>query len=120
MFPVTVDLVPPPGQEPTAATIFLAHHSGRLSIPGSGSDTSVRQRVRAPAPLPQSFNVNDLDYGVRVVVTRSTPLGTLFTATFDVCQGAPSPSLASVACTIEGCAAGAGPIQGCSCSVRSP
>lgn len=118
-FSVTADLNPPLGQAPTAATILLAYDSGRLSIPGSGSDASVRQRVRPPAPLPQSFAVNDLNYAVRVVITRSTPLAVLFSASFDVCEGA-TGSLAYVACIVEGCAAGAGPVRGCSCSVRSP
>jgi hypothetical protein len=118
-FSVTADLVPPLGQDPTAATILLAYDSSRLSIPGSGNDASVRQRVRPPAPLPQSFNVNDLNYGVRVVITRSTPLAVLFMASFDVCQGA-SGSLADIACIVEGCAASAGPVRGCSCAVRSP
>ncbi len=115
-----VDLIPPAGQQPTAATVLLGYDSGLVSIPGTGNELSVRQRVLPPAPLPQSFSVNDLDYAVRVVLTRNTPLGFLFTARFDRCQAAPAPTVADFGCAVEGCAGGAGPIEGCTCTVRVP
>jgi hypothetical protein len=116
----TADLLPPAGQNPTTATVLLGYDSSRLSIPGSGTAISVRQRVAAPPPLPQSFAVNDLDYALLVVVSRNVTLGTLFTATFDACEGSPAPTIADLACTVQGCAAAAGPIDGCTCSVRVP
>ncbi|MGE0519256.1 MAG: hypothetical protein AB7P78_09650 [Candidatus Binatia bacterium] len=115
-----VDLIPPSGQAPTGATVLLGYHSGLVSIPGSSNDVSVRQRVLPPAPLPQSFSVNDFDYAARVVITRNTTLGHLFTAQFDRCQDAPAPMVADFGCTVEGCAGGAGPIDGCTCAVRVP
>jgi len=114
------DLQPPLGQAPTAATVLIGYHSSRLSVPGSGNELSVRQRLVPPPPLPQAFAVNDLNYAARVVITRNTTLGHLFTATFDRCAGQPAPTLADLACTVEGCSAGAGPIEGCTCSVRVP
>jgi hypothetical protein len=115
-----VDLVPPLGEQPTTATVLLAYRSNLLSIPGSSNETSVRQRVLPPAPLPQSFAVNDLDYAVRVVVSRNVPLGRLFTATFDRCTGQDAPTLADVACIVEGCASSGTPLPGCGCMVVQP
>jgi hypothetical protein len=117
---VTVDLVPPLGEQPTTATVLVGYDNAVIALPGSGSVPSVRQRIIPPAPLPQSFGVNDLDYAVRVVVSRNMPLGRLVTATFDRCQGAPAPVGADFACTVEGCAAGGAPVTGCSCTVTLP
>ena len=108
------------GFDPTTATVILAYNSTKLSIPGTGAVPSVRQRVVAPAPLPQAFTPNDQDYQVRVLISRNTPLATLFTATFDRCGGAPAPTLADVACTVEGCAQQGGAVPGCSCFARLP
>ena len=115
-----VDLVAPLGFQPTTATVLLAYDSTRLSLPGSGTATTVRQRVVAGPPVPQAFTPNDLDYAVRVLESRNVPLGTLFTATFDRCAGAPAPTLADVACTVASCAAGGTGVPGCTCTVRLP
>lgn len=116
----TVDLVPPVGFQPTTATVLLGYQSTKLSIPGSGTATSVRQRVIAPAPIPQAFTPNDLDYAVRVLISRNTPLATLFTVTFDRCTGGPAATLADLACTVESCAAAGTGVPGCTCTVRVP
>lgn len=115
-----VTLNPPLGFEPTTATVLLGYNSTKLSIPGTGTATSVRQRVVAPAPVPQAFTPNDLEYGVRVLISRNAPLGTLFTATFDRCSGAPAATLADLACQVESCAAGGSGVPGCSCVVSLP
>ena len=49
---------------PTDAAVELAYRSSVVSIPGSGSDATVRQRVRFAPPPPMSFTVDDLDYAV--------------------------------------------------------
>lgn len=111
------------GFDPTTATVLLAYNSTKLSIPGTGAAVSVRQRVVAPAPLPQAFTPNDLEYAVQVLISRNTPLtesSPLFTATFDRCSGAPAPTLADLACTVIGCAQGGGGVPGCSCTVSLP
>jgi hypothetical protein len=117
-----VDLLNEFGFEPTTTTVLLAYDSTKLSIPGTGTASSVRQRVVAPPPLPQAFTPSDLEYGVQVLVSRNTPLTDipLFTATFDRCAGAPVPTLADVACTAIGCAQGGGSVPGCSCTVSLP
>jgi hypothetical protein len=115
-----VDLVQPLGFDPTTAQVLLGYDSTRMSIAGSGTATSVRQRVLAPPPIPQTFAPNDLDYAVRVIVSRNTPLGHLFTATFDRCSGQPAPTLADLACSVETCSQGGSPVPGCTCTVRLP
>jgi hypothetical protein len=108
------------GFQPTTTTVVVGYNSTKLSIPGSNSVPTVRQRVVAPPPLPQAFTPVDLDYVLRVLVSRNTPLTTLFTVTFDRCAGAPVPTLDDVACTSEGCAQGGGSVPGCSCTIRLP
>lgn len=115
-----VDLVPPPGFQPTTATVLFGYDSSALSLPGTGTATSVRQRVVAPAPVPQAFTPNDLEYAVQVLVSRNTPLGQLFTATFDRCAGAPAATLDDLACTVLSCAQGGGGVVGCTCTVSLP
>ena len=115
-----VDMVQPSGFQPTSATVLFAYNSTKLSIPGTGTATSVRQRVVAPAPVPQAFTPNDLEYAVQVQETRLTPLGHLFTATFDRCAGAPAPTLADLSCTVTSCAQSGAPVAGCTCTVSLP
>jgi hypothetical protein len=116
----TMTLVPPPGQAPTDASVRLGYHSGKLDIPGTGSAASVLGRVTAPAPAPNPFIRNDQNYALAVTLGRATPLGVLFTVTFDRCQGAPAPSVADLGCSIEGCAGGGPPIEGCTCTISQP
>ena len=94
--------------------------AAKLSIPGTGTATSVRQRVVAPPPVPQAFTPNDLEYAVQVQETRLTPLAHLFTATFDRCTGAALPTLADLACTVTSCAQSGAPVSGCTCTVSLP
>jgi hypothetical protein len=115
-----VDLVQPPGFAPTTATVLFAYNSTKLNIPGTGTATSVRQRVVAGPPVPQAFTPNDKDYAVQVLISRNTPLGQLFTATFDRCSGAAAPTLADVSCTVLSCAQGGGGVAGCTCTARLP
>ncbi|MBX3028476.1 hypothetical protein KF840_26580 [bacterium] len=115
-----VDLVQPTGFQPTTATVLLGYNSTKLSLPGTGTATTVRQRIVAPAPVPQAFTPNDKDYAVQVLISRNTPLGQLFTATFDRCSGSPAPTLADVSCAVLSCAQGGGGVAGCTCTVRLP
>lgn len=116
-----INFNPPQGRTVSAVTVLLAYRSDRLSLPGSGSEVSVRRRVLVPPPLPQTLAVNDLDYAVRIVMTRTEPLrGVIFTVEFDQCSGAPAPEFADLACIIEGCAESSGPLRGCSCAIEVP
>jgi len=111
------------GRAPTRARVLLAYRSSALSLPGSGSDVSVRQRVRFVAPVPDPFMVNDLDYAVSVDSTRSAGLpaapAAFVTARFDLCAGAPAPTVEDLACSLELCSDAAGAIADCRCEVRA-
>ena len=115
-----VDLIQPSGFQPTSATVELGYNSTVLNIPGTGTATTVRQRVVAPPPVPQAFTPNDKDYALVVQETRLTPLGQLYTVTFDRCAGAPVPTLADVSCTVMSCAQSGAPVTGCRCAARLP
>jgi hypothetical protein len=110
------------GTIPTTATTLLGYRSNRVSIPGTGNATSVRQRLTYPAPLPNTASFNDLDYAIRVIVGRTAGLtnGLLYSVKFDTCQGAPAVTAANFGCTMEACAGAGGPIAGCTCTVTGP
>lgn len=114
------DLIPPPGQAPSSATVLLGYRSDLVSIPGTGTQASVLQRVVAPPPPPSPFVRNDANYALSVVLGRTTPIKELFTVTFDRCQGAAAPTVGDFGCAILGCASGGAPIDGCSCTVSTP
>lgn len=114
-----VDLVPPAFQVPSSVTVLIGYRSDLVSLPGTGTTPGARIRQR---PSGATVTVNDLDYAVRVVVSRAGGLseGRLFLADFDSCSGAAVPTVADFACTIEGCASSFGPIDGCRCAVVTP
>jgi hypothetical protein len=108
------------GTSPTTTTTLLGYRSNRVSLPGSASAVSVRQRVTFPPPIPNTVAINDFDYAVRVVVGRTAGLvsdSLLYSVKFDTCQGAPAVTAADFGCTVEACAGTGGPIEGCTCSV---
>ncbi len=111
-----IDFAPPSGQAPTAVTLLVGYRSGTLGLPPN----ELRQRVRPPF-IPQSFSVTDLGYAVRVVMSTTAALqGRVLDARFASCAGAPAATPDDVVCFIEGCAGGAGPINGCACTVTVP
>lgn len=116
-FAVAVNAVRPP----TDIAVQLAYRSAVISIPGSGNDISVRQRVRFAPPPPTSFTVNDLDYAVDIRSTRGAGLPThpspFATARFDACSGQPAPTADDLSCSVERCTDAAGAIAGCACVV---
>jgi hypothetical protein len=118
----TVLLSYPFGTQPTTVTALVGYRSNLVSIPGTGSATSVRQRVTYPAPPPNPQTPNDLDYAVRLVIGRSAglPEGLLATIRYDRCQGAPAPTTQDFGCTIEALAGVGGNIEGGTCTISVP
>lgn len=106
---------------PANISVELAYRSSVISIPGSGNDLTVRQRVRFAPPLPQSFIVNDLDYAVDITSLLSSGLPSapkpFATADFDDCSGADAPTVDDLSCVIVRCSDAAGAIAGCACVV---
>jgi hypothetical protein len=118
----TVLLSYPFGSQATTVTALIGYRSNLVSIPGSGSATSVRQRVTYPAPPPNPQTPNDLDYAIRLVIGRSAglPEGLLATIRYDRCQGAPAPTTQDFSCTIEALAGVGGNIEGGTCAISVP
>lgn len=135
---------PPPGQDASSVTALVGYRSDRVSIPGKGTGSCTGGSKDGKActtgtdcpggqcTLPKSrikntppgsiVGVNDLDYGVRVVLTRSGQIaaGRIFSVDFDTCQGAAAVAVADFGCTVEGCATSFGSIDGCTCTVVTP
>jgi hypothetical protein len=116
-----VDFAVPPGPVPSSVTVLVGYRGDLVSLPGSGAVSSVRTRVKN-LPSNSFPAVNDLDYALRVVVSRGAGVspGRLFTVDFDSCQSAVVPTEADFGCAIEGCGSSSGPVDGCSCSTSAP
>lgn len=107
------------GTVPTSTTVLVGYRSDVVSIPGSGASRDVRGRVAVAPPPPFLSTPTDLDYALRLIIVRTSPLaeGTLATVTFDRCSGAAAPTAADFGCYVEGCSGQGGPIEGCSCRI---
>lgn len=121
MLVVHVNFAPPSGTDVGGVTAFVRYPDGVVSVPGSGNDQQVQNRI---SDLPDnSFSTpNDLDYAVRVALftvdQSAIPPGLLFTVTFDTCEGAALPTAADFYCKVENSADPQGnPVQGTTCSV---
>ena len=110
-------------RQPAEVAVQLAYRSAVISIPGSGSDVTVRQRVRFAPPPPTTFMVDDLDYAVDIDSIRAAglPTGTapFATARFDQCTGAPPPTADDLSCVVVECVDASGAIPGCACRVTA-
>lgn len=110
------------GTDVTAVTIDLNYRGSVASLPGTRNDASVRERITGLPAGGQSI-INDRDYSVRIVKSRTEalPQGLFFTATFDRCVGAPTPTLADFACVVDSCADEFSlPVGDCACTVVLP
>jgi cysteine-rich repeat protein len=86
--------------------VFLRYPDGVVGLPGHGPDA-----INVISNLPDdafTTTVNDVDYGVRVIVLGpdgltlgTTPAGLLFSTQFSLCAGAPAPVAADFHCTVE-------------------
>jgi len=116
---VEVEWQPSTGQEASSLTLVVAYRTDRVALPGSGATPQARL---ADAPANAIVLLNDLDHGVKVVLTKSGPLapGRVFTLDFDRCAKAPVATAADFSCRVEGCATAAGDVQGCTCRVVVP
>jgi len=116
-----VNFSAPTDQTVSGITVLVGYRSGVVSLPGSGGASSIGSRLKnKPSNAIVAFN--DLDYALRVVISRSSPIapGRLFTVDFDSCTHATTPTASDFGCTVEGCANTFGSVSGCSCSVSMP
>lgn len=111
----------PTGQDVSGITVLVGYKSGTVSLPGTGSASSVSSRIKNK-PSNVIFSSFDLDYALRTVISRSTPIppGRLYTVDFDSCTGATAPTAANFGCAVEGCANQFGDVSGCTCAVLAP
>lgn len=100
-------------------TLLIGYRDNLISLPGNGTAPAARIRLR---PSGSTVTPNDLDYALRVVMSRAggLPAGRLFVVDFDSCSGAAAPTTADLSCTVAGCSNSSGPISGCTCSVLNP
>jgi hypothetical protein len=114
-----VNLVAPAFQVPSSVTVQIGYRSNLVSLPGSGTAPAARIRSR---PSGATVTPNDLDYALRVVVSRAGGLSAarLFIVDLDSCSGAATPTTADFSCEVGGCSSSNGPIDGCTCTVVSP
>ncbi|HVN87594.1 MAG TPA: hypothetical protein VMW17_22385 [Candidatus Binatia bacterium] len=116
-----VTFAAPAGQDVSGITVLVGYKSGTVSLPGKGNAATVSARIKNK-PSNVIFSAFDLDYALRTVLSRSTPipLGLLYTIDFDSCTGATAPTAADFGCTVEGCANQFGDVSGCTCAVTQP
>jgi hypothetical protein len=84
-------------------TLLIDYPASQVTIPGSGTATSVRQSIINVQSGALS-SPNDLDYALREQIAgTSNPLtpGQLFTINFLDCLGATPPTAADFTCTVE-------------------
>ena len=105
---------------PLIGRVQLAYRTDVLTIPGTGSDIEVRQRVRPAPPLTTNFMVADLDYAVDVQRAGTQALPAPFaTARFDMCTGASPATLDDLSCVVLSCTDAAGDVPDCGCTVAA-
>jgi cysteine-rich repeat protein len=122
-FEVAVTLDHPPGVAAGGVVVLLDYPEGAVSLPGSGGEPTVRERI---SNVPKDFMSSpfDLDYALRAVIAmaRELPPGELFHASFDRCEGVAPPEAKDFRCTVEQVAGPGGktlPSAGFSCSVKT-
>ena len=116
----TVNFTHPAGVDVAGITVLVDYPEGRVSIPGSGADNSVKTSI-TNLPTGALGTPNDLDYAVREVVASFSPIpaGRLFTLTLQDCQGATPPAASEFGCRVEDAADQFGlSVDGVTCTVQ--
>lgn len=122
---VVVNFSLPADQTATATTVLIGYRTTLVSLPGSGTAGSVGTRIKNK-PANTGLSYSDLDYALRVRMTRGTAFnpGKLFTISFDAIEGTPNPAATDFSCTVEACENGTGDVvavvAGCTCTVDLP
>jgi hypothetical protein len=105
-------------------TVLVDYPEAKVTIPGSGNATSVRQSI-INVQTGALSQPNDLDYALRdVLAGTSHPLtpGNLFTINFFACTNVTvPPTAADFTCTVEVATDPFGlPDEGVTCTVSAP
>lgn len=115
-----IDLQNHPAWEPTAMTIHVSYRTDKLSLPGTGKEKSVTERLSFGPAGGGITAVFDVDHSVRVVRAESEKItNPIVTIEFDGCASAAAPTVDDLDCVVEGCAYIGGTIpEGCFCIPR--
>ena len=118
---VEVNFMSPPFEDADSTTLLVEYPDGTVSLPGSGDDDSVDERV-SMRQTSTTVTVNDLDHKLRVVYSRAAGIqtGKIFAITFDECEGAGPAPIGAFGCRVTGCSNVNGDIAGCTCAVVEP
>jgi len=110
------------GSPITAVAIDLAYRSDQVQLPGTANAQTVRARITGLPAGGQSI-INDRDYSVRIVKSRTEPLpeGLLFNVEFDLCNGAAAPAADDVSCVVASCSDEFSlAVSDCLCTIIAP
>ena len=110
------------GVNVAAVQVLLDYPEGKISIPGSGSDSNVTGSITNTPPGALLVS-NDLDYALIQSVTSLSALtaGPIFTVHFNDCSGATVPTAADFTCTVTDAAdTSFNTVTGVTCSVSAP
>jgi len=105
-----------------AVQVLLDYPEGKISIPGSGSDSNVTGSISNTPPGALLVS-NDLDYALIQSVTSLSALtpGPIFTVQVNDCQGATVPTAGEFTCTVTDAAdTSFNTLTGVTCSVSAP
>ena len=119
---IAVFVAPPQGSSISTAVCDVTYDAARVALPGSRNEQSVRDRLTG-FPDDTVTALNDMEGKVRVVVTGTKSLPrkqALFTADFDLCEGASAPKAEDYDCVVDSCVATTTPVEGCTCRVELP
>lgn len=86
----------------TSLELFVRYPEGRVRIPGSTNEASVRERVESVFP---SVTLNDRDYGLVMVLLDPSLFGAeegnVATIEFDICSDAPAATPTAFSCAVN-------------------
>ncbi len=122
----TVRFTRPTGVSVGGVRVYITYPDGRVSIPGTALEATVKARVTGPQ-TGFTINANDFDYALRVVESAANrtlnPANPLFLVSYDLCTGQTAPAASAFTCTVEQAATPTGdplPLTGITCSVTVP
>lgn len=116
---ILVSFDAPAGTELAGLSVYVEYPDGVVSIPGSGNEQSVQDRLTVP--FDAFSTVNDLNYALRAALIANNGAmfpGVAFGVQVDSCQGASAPTNDQFHCWVESAADNNNnAVSGVTCSV---
>jgi hypothetical protein len=118
---VSYELVQPLGFAVDTFQGLISYRTDLVSFPTSGilPPSIINERFIIPDPPPSALSGTGLIVATRAVIGRSEPFadGIAFSIVFDICEGAPTPTINDFDCFVESCAGSGTPNQNCGCFI---